>query len=171
MRERTLVSAVICALATWALVISCSTHAQADQVAKDENVLLGVVAGESIIDTIETRYFLTHGPAFCPAPIFSIPLIGVNAPHPVGAVCMFSEGDTLARPFVYSNASAAGGALLANAVVNLGVRGLDAIPAVRRNHGVLWVLLGGVALEGYNVFIHNAASIHGQLQYEFATGK
>ena len=164
MRERILVSAVICALATWALVISCSTHAQADQVAKDENVLLGVVAGESIIDTIETRYFLTHGPAFCP------PAIAGFRSYPPGTVCTFGEADTLARPFVYSNATAVGGAILANAVVNLGVRGLDGIPAVRHSHVALWALLAGTVLEGLNV-VHNVFPISGQIRYRLATGK
>jgi hypothetical protein len=133
--------------------------AAADQVAKDENVLLSAVAVESALDTVETRYFLTHGPGFCP------PVIAGFGKEPAGAVCVFNEGDTLARPFVYSNASAVGGAILANLVVNGAVRGLDAIPAVRRSHGVLWALLGGVALEGFNVFIHNAAAIHGQIEF------
>ena len=153
---------------SWLLLLTLllSGVASADPVAKDENVLLGITAVESAVDSIETRYFLTHGSGFCPPVYASIPIIGQFQSAPPGAVCTYVEGDTLARPFVNTNRGAIAGFFLANIVVNAGVRGLDAIPTVRHSHAVIWALAAGLLLETFNVGVHNAFPIAGQIRYQ-----
>jgi hypothetical protein len=118
-----------------------------EHVRSRNRVFLIQIPALTLVDTIETRYFVTHK-GYCPPRDLEYLMGGPIAPP--NALCSWGEADPIARYVVYTRWKAYTAWLVGNAVMNGVVLGLDEIPLVRRSNALNIIGRIGLTGEGLN---------------------